>query len=312
MKVTVMDVVSLFRTFTKLASARSISDVARKNGTSQSAVTRQIAALENHLGVRLLQITTRSLTLTEDGRELLAHASRILDAVEEAETSVGRRRKAPAGRVRIGVPNAFAEIYLLPKLPELLSRYPEISVEFVNSDGYQDLVSEGLDLWIRLGDVAASALITRSLGCSRRVAVATVGYLRRAGEPMHPTGLSRHECIIFTRRSDATEWTFQGRDGPVVVGVSGRVRTDSPGVYRDAVLRGLGIGMMPGWLIHEELRAGTVRAVLTGWELPRVQMHVVYPTRRLIPPRTRAVLDFLIEQARLDPAVSVLATAQAA
>jgi hypothetical protein len=153
-----------------------------KIGTSQSAVTRQIAALENHLGVRLPQITTRSLVLTEDGRELLAHANRVLDAVEEAETWVGRRDKAPAGLVRIGVINALAQIYLLPKLPELLSRYPELSIEFVDSDGYQDLVSEGLDLSIRLGDVAASTLITRSLSHSPRVAVATVEYLRRAGE----------------------------------------------------------------------------------------------------------------------------------
>src|SRR5262245_52163284 len=124
-----MDMISLLRTFTKLASARSISDVARKNGTSQSAVTRHIAALENHLGVRLIQITTRSLALTEDGRDLLEHAGRILNAVEEAETSLGRRRKAAAGQVRIGVPNSFAEVYLIPKLPELLSRYPEISIE---------------------------------------------------------------------------------------------------------------------------------------------------------------------------------------
>jgi DNA-binding transcriptional LysR family regulator len=307
-----MDVVSMFRTFTKLASARSISDVARKIGTSQSAVTRQIAALENHLGVRLLQITTRSLVLTEDGRELLGHANRILDAVEDAETWVGRRHKAPAGLVRIGVLNTIAQIYLLPKLPELLSRYPELSIEFVDSDGYRDLVSEGLDLWIRLGDVAASTLITRRLSHSPRVAVATVEYLRRAGEPMHPTDLSRHECIIFTGRSAATDWTFQGQDGPVVVPVSGRVWTDSCDVTRDAVLRGLGIGLVPAWLVHNELRAGTARVVLPKWELPRLPIHVVYPTRRLIPPRTRVVLDFLIEQARLDPAIPVLATAQAA
>jgi DNA-binding transcriptional LysR family regulator len=307
-----MDTISLLRTFTKLAHARSISDVARKGGTSQSAVTRQIAALENHLGVRLLQITTRSLALTEDGRDLLEHANRILDAVEEAETSLGRRRKAPAGQVRIGVPNSFAEIYLLPKLPELLSRYPEMSIDFVSSDGYQDLANEGLDLWIRFGDIASSALISRRIGFSRRVAVATAGYLRRSGEPMHPSNLSGHECLIFTRRSDPAEWTFQGDGGPVVVNVSGRIRTDNPDVYREIILRGLGIGVVPAWLMHEELRAGNVRAVLPGWELPRLPMYVVYPSRRLVPPRTRAVLEFLIEQARLDPAISVLPAAQAA
>jgi DNA-binding transcriptional LysR family regulator len=306
-----MDIVSSLTTFAKLAGARSISDVARKNGTSQSAVTRQIAALENHLGVRLLQITTRSLTLTEDGRDLLEHATRILDAVAEAETSVGRRRKAPAGQVRIGVPSAFAEIYLLPKLPEFLSRYPEMSIELVNSDGYQDLVSEGLDLWIRFGDIPSSALVSRRIGCSRRIAVATAGYLRRAGEPAHPSSLSRHECVIFTRRRDPADWTFQGPEGPVVVRVSGRIRADNADAYREIILRGLGIGLVPAWLVYEELRAGTVRTVLSGWELPRMPVHLVYPSRRLVPPRTRAILEFLIEQARFDPAISVLTAAQA-
>jgi DNA-binding transcriptional LysR family regulator len=129
---------------------------------------------------------------------------------------------------------------------------------------------------------------------------------------MHPTDLSGHECIIFTGRSAVSDWTFHGQDGPIVVPVSGRVWTDSCDLTRDAVLRGLGIGLMPAWLIHNELRAGTARAVLTKWELPRLPIHVVYPTRRLIPPRTRVVLDFLIEQARFDPAAPVLATARAA
>jgi DNA-binding transcriptional LysR family regulator len=307
-----MDVISSLRVFAKIAASDSISAVARKTGSSQSAVTRQIAALEGHLGVRLLQRTTRSLTLTEDGRELLVHANRILDAVEEAETFVSRRRGAPAGLVRIGVPNAFAQIYVLPRLPDLLIRYPELSVEFVVTNGYQDVAGDSLDLWIRLGDVKDSALITRCLGYSTRVTVSAASYLRRAGEPKRPEDLSRHECVIFTGRNSGNEWSFEGNDGSVNVRVSGRVRTDSPDVSRDAVVRGVGIGVMPEWMVQNELAEGTVRTVMSDWRPPRMPMHVVYPSRRFLAPRTRAVLDFLVEQVRLNPATPASVVAAAA
>ena len=299
-----MDVVAAFRVFVRVAESQSFSAVAREMGTTQPAVSRQVAALEEHLGARLIQRTTRSLGLTEDGRDLLGHARRVLDSVEEAEASVGRRHNMPGGLVRLGTSFTFGRLYVAPRIPRLLERYPELSIDLRMSDGVSDLVAEGIDLAIRVSAVQDSSLVGRKIGSYRRVAVASASCIATYGEPHHPAELSRLPCIVFTGAANPAEWRFEGSEGPVTVNVAGRFRTDNGEGVREAVMAGLGFAVLPIWFFGTELTDGRLRPVLTGWEPPRSAISAVYPSRRNLAPRTRAVIDFFLEEFRIDPIIS--------
>ena len=299
-----MDLLAAFRVYVRVAEARSFSAVAREMGMTQPAVSRQVAALEEHLGSRLIQRTTRSLALTEDGRDLLGHARRVLDTVEEAEAAVGRRHSLPGGLVRLGTSATFGRLYVAPRVPRLLERYPEISIDLRMSDTVVDLVAEGLDLAIRTAPVQDSSLVARKIGSSRRMAVASAACIEAHGQPMQPGDLARMPCIIFTGLEQPNDWTF-GRGGEsVTVHVSGRFRTDNGEAMREAVLSGLGYALLPTWFFGEEITSGRLQPVLVDWQPPASSITAVYPTRRNLAPRTRAVIDFLVDEYRLDPVIS--------
>lgn len=299
-----MDLLAALRAFVRVAEAGSFSAVAREMGATQPAVSRQVAALEEHLGARLFQRTTRSLALTEDGRDLLGHARRVLDAVEDAEGAVGRRRAAPGGLVRLAAPASFGRLYVAPKVRRLLERYPEMQVELHMSDAVSDMVAEGMDLAIRAGAVPETSLVARRIGSSARQVFASADYLARHGEPGHPSDLARHACLVFLQGGTPNEWRFEGPGGPVAVPVAGRFRTDSSEAMREAVLSGIGLALTAAWVFADELDRGAVRAVLPGFRAARVPIHAVYPSRRNLAARTRAVLDFFVDEFRLDPAIS--------
>ena len=299
-----MDVVAAFRVFVRVAEARSFSAVARELGTTQPAVSRQVAALEEHLGARLIQRTTRSLALTEDGRDLLGHARRVLDSVEEAEAAVGRRHALPGGLVRLAPSSTFGRLYVAPRISRLLERYPELDLDLRMADMLQDLVAEGIDVAIRVTQVQDSSLVARKVGSSRRVTVASEACIAAYGEPHHPSELSRLPCIVFTGSTTPGEWQFEGADGPTTVHVHGRFRTDNGEGVREAVLAGLGFAVLPTWFFNTEMTDGRLRPVLTGWEPPATAITAVYPSRRNLAPRVRAVIDFFVEEFRLDPVIS--------
>lgn len=299
-----MDLLAAFRTFVRVAESGSFSAVAREVGATQPAISRQIATLEQHLDARLIQRTTRSLTLTEDGRDLLAHARRVLDCVEEAETAVGRRQGAPSGLVRIATPATFGRLYVAPRMRRLLDRYPELSVELHMSDNVIDLIASGIDLAIRGGTVPEGSLVARRVGASARHVVASAEYLDRNGTPNHPSDLARHSCIVLLQSATPNEWRFEGPGGAIAVEVGGRFRTDSTEAMRAAVVGGVGLALAPAWAFGDDLPSGRVRAVLQAFNAEDVPIHAVYPSRRNLAPRTRAVIDFLLDEFRLDPAIS--------
>lgn len=299
-----MDLFAAFRTFVRVAESGSFSAVAREMGATQPAISRQIGALEQHLNARLIQRTTRSLTLTEDGRDLLGHARRVLDCVEEAEAAIGRRQGAPSGLVRIATPSAFGRLYVAPRMRRLLDRYPELSVELHMSDLVTDLIASGIDLAIRGGTVTESSLVARRIGASARHVVGSADYLERNGTPLHPSDLARHSCVIFIQNATPNEWRFDGPGGAVTVTVAGRFRTDSSEAMREAVVAGVGLALAPAWVFGNDLETGSVRAVLETFQAEQVSIHAVYPSRRNLAPRTRAVIDFLLDEFRLDPAIS--------
>jgi DNA-binding transcriptional LysR family regulator len=265
-----------------------------------------VAALEAHLAVRLFQRSTRSLTLTEDGRDLLGHARLVVEAVEETEAAIGRRRSSPSGTVRIGSPGVFGRLYIAPRLHRLLDRYPELSVDLSLSDTVVDVVQEGLDLSIRIGEVTEAGLVARRIGATRAVTLASVEYLEKHGEPAHPLELSQHECIIFTRRASPDIWHFRGTDGEIAVAVHGRLRCDGLEAVLEAAITGVGVALLPLWMMREQHHTGLLRQILQPWRPPLRAISVVYPSRRFLAPRTRAMIDFLADEFRNDPMISPL------
>lgn len=302
-----MDLLAAFRCFVRVAETGSFSAVAREVGSTQPAISRQIAALEAHFDVRLIHRTTRSLTFTQDGQDLLAHARRILDTVDETEEVLGKRRASPAGLVRIASSSSMARLHIIPRLPRLMQRYPQLDVEVSISEQVQDLVAENLDIAIRAGQIADSSLVARHLGSTSRGILASVKYLDKHGEPQAPIDLASHACLVYTgglSRASAHLWEFEGADGSTSVAVQGRFRSDSIEGICEAVRAGLGISQAPTWMFNEDLAAGRVRAILKEWQPPRVPIHAVYPSRRHLAPRVRAVIDFFVNEFRLDPMVT--------
>ena len=299
-----MDLLAALKTFTRIAETGSFSAVAREAGTTQPAISRQIGSLEEHLGARLFQRSTRSLTLTEDGRDLLTHARLVIETVEETEAAIGRRRTSPAGLERLGCAGVFGRLYLAPRLPRLLARYPEMSIDLSLTDTVVDMVQEGLDLSIRIGEVTDANLVARRVGSTTVITVASTSYLAAHGEPASPQDLTRHSCILFTRQNHPEHWTYAGPDGTITVTVGGRLRTNGIEAVMEAAIGGFGVAQVPTWMMHEPNVAGRVREILTGWQPPRRPISVVYPSRRFLAPRTRAVIDFLVDEFRLDPIIS--------
>jgi DNA-binding transcriptional LysR family regulator len=291
-----MDLLAAFQVFVRVSESGSFSAVARELGLSQPAISRQIAALEDHFGERLLHRTTRSLTLTDDGRDLLVHATRVLDSLQEAETAVGRRRGTVAGMVRLSVPVIFGRLYLVPRIGQLLAAHPALEVDVLFNDTLVDLVAEGVDLAVRAGVIADSSLIVRRLGYVARYVLASTEYLARRGEPQTPQALSEHDCLIFTPGATPATWHFEGKEGPLSIPVSGRFRSDSGEGVREAVVSGYGIGLLPAWYFRDEIANGTVKILLQGWQVPGTPVHLIYPSRRHLSPRVRVVMDFLISQ----------------
>jgi DNA-binding transcriptional LysR family regulator len=298
------DTLALFHAFVRVVEAGSFSRVAKEQNASQPTVSRQIAALEQHLGARLFTRTTRKLTLTDDGRSFYERAKLAIEAVSEAEDTVGRRRSRPSGLLRLATPVAFGRLRVIPHLKEFLARYPEVSIDLAMSDANADLVEEGIDLAIRSGDVHDTTLIARKVGTTRRVVVATPSYLRGRTLPTHPSDLAAHDCIAFAQGNAGAIWRFSGPDGAVSIEANGPVRTrNSEGVHA-AIMSGLGIGFAPIWHFTDEIKAGRLVVLLDKYEASPEPIHAIYPSRRFVPQKTRVMIDFLEQRFAMDPTIN--------
>ncbi len=299
-----MDRYALMRCFVRVAERGSFSAVAVELGLTQSSVSKQIAALEQLLGVRLLHRSTHELCLTEEGETFLRRARDILEAVEEAESELRERRAEPHGWLRVSCPLSFGELQIVPRLRALQERFPKLYIELMMSDAYVDLVREGVDLAVRIGTLPDSSLIARPLGSTMRAVVGTPGYFERAGTPQSPDELVRHNCISYTRSTPSNEWPFQNEGDLRHARIDGTLRVDSYAGMRAAVLAGIGIALAPTWLFPEELKTGAVQAVLREHSSPPLPIHAVYPSRRYTSPKLRAFVDYFREEFELDPMTS--------
>ena len=300
-----MDLLTGMRLFVRVVDTGSFSAMAHETGSTQPTVSRTVAALEAHLGARLLNRSSRAMTLTDDGRQFYDRAQRALEAVAEAENGVGGRRGRPTGLLRLGTPVALGRLHVAPRIDAFVERYPNVEVELLMNDAFVDLVGEGLDLAIRVGDLADPSLIARRIGTTQRVTVASPSYLERFGTPEVPADLTQHRCIVYTRLATGSRWHFEGRNGPLTVDVRGRFCTDNSEAVREGVLSGAGIAVVPVWHFTDEIEQDRVRILLRDFEPRQLPIHAVYSSRRQLAAKVRAMIDFLAEAFAASPNLAI-------
>jgi DNA-binding transcriptional LysR family regulator len=291
-----MDRLHAMHTFVRVVESGSFSAVAREQASTQSAVSKQVAALERHLGARLLARTTRSLSLTEEGERYVEQARRIVAEVAEAESGVRRARAMLSGLLRITASVAFGECVLMPIVRSFLAAHPGVNVDLRLSDGFTDLVEQGVDVALRIGELADSNLVARRVGSTQRGAFASRAYLAtrpaRQRKPRVPADLLQHDCIVYTELSTRNVWRFATVDGSTVtVRVQGRVTTNSSEGVRAAALAGLGVCYAPGWFFTDALARGDIVPLLSQWRAPPLPIHLLTTPERRGAAKVRAFGD---------------------
>ena len=292
-----MDLVGTLEVLVRVVETGSFSAAARERGLTQAAVARQISQLEEHFSVRLFHRTTRKLSLTDDGQMLLGLARPILEGVEGIKAALGRQSASPVGLVRVGV-NVTGGHFFAQRLPSLLVEHPGLKVELVVGDRFGDMIEDRLDLAVRLGEIADSSLVVRSGGSVARLAVAAPSYIERRGKPSTPADLAGHTCIVHDLGPDSNVWTFVAPEGERSLRVSGGFLANDGRAVHGAARAGYGIAFLAPLEVFDDLRSGELVRVLNGFHSPNLPVNLVYPSRRHLAPRTRLVLDFLLEQVR--------------
>ncbi|MDC0744936.1 LysR family transcriptional regulator [Polyangium mundeleinium] len=284
--------------FVRVVQAGSFSAAARHLGLPKSTVSRKISELEERMGARLLQRTTRKLSLTDAGRIYYERTAAILGEIEEAEQAVGRLQAAPRGLLRVTVPLGFD--MLGPIVAEFLERHPDVQIQMVCTDRRVDLVEERFDMAIRAGPLQDSMLVARHLGTAKTALVAAPSYCKRHGIPQTPADLQKHSCVAFGVNATPNVWIFESGGKRTEVRITPRLTVNDQELIREAVLAGVGIAWLPEHLYTDGLRKGHLRRLLPEWGAPAdVPVHALYPTTRQLSPKVVAFIDLVAKRIRI-------------
>lgn len=292
---------NLLAVFARVAESGSFSEAARRLGSSRSAVSKAVAKLEVALGARLLNRTTRHLSLTEIGAAVAEHGSRILEEAADAENLVASLTSEPRGVLRISASVAFGTLHVAPALAEFLPLYPKIKVDLTITDRWIDLAEEGYDLIIQVTGQPQEHLVARKLAPVRRQLCATPEYFHQRGIPQTPMDLVSHNCLDYTRSGEQGRWRFTGPEGDISVPVNGPLHVDDDEALSQAVLGGLGVALLPTFIIGKDLQAGNLQAVLSEYIPVERHVYAMYLPTRHLPAKARVFIDFLIERIGADP-----------
>ena len=291
-----MDQLAGMAIFARVVEENGFSAAARSMNLSKAAVSKQVARLEDRLGVRLLNRTTRRLGLTEAGRDYYERARRILAEVEDAEQAASSRLVHPRGLLRVNAPVTFGQTYLTPILPHFMKRWPELRVELTLMDRFVDLIDEGFDLAVRVAGMGNSPLIARRLCEARHIVCAAPSYLAARGTPQRPADLARHDCLLYSYLSSGDDWRFIGPDGRELgVRVDGPLRANNGDALRYAAAAGLGVVYSPDFMVADMLQQGVLVPLLPDWRTPEMAIQAVYPPGRPLGAKVRVFIDFLVE-----------------
>lgn len=299
-----MDKLAGMAIFAKVAEAKSFSGAARRLGISKSAASKQVAHLERSLKARLLNRTTRRLSLTEVGAAFYEHCARMLAEAEAAELAVSRLYAQPRGMLRVTSPAAFGHLHVAPAIPDFIQRYPDVSVQLVMNDRTVDLAEEGFDVAMRMTRDNAPNVVARTLAPVRWAVCASPAYFQRHGTPRAPADLAHHNCLFYSFMDSASQWRFTSGAEDTVVEVRGNFTVNNSEALRQAVLRGLGIAMLPTFTVGQDLRERRLQQLLAGYRAHGTfgtEVYAVYLPTRYLSPKVRAFVDFFVERFGPEP-----------
>jgi len=282
------------RIYVEVVTQRGFTAAADKLGLSLAQVSKSVKQLEQHLGTRLLNRTTRQVSLTEIGRYYYERSQGILADIDEVDAFASRRASEPGGNLSICAPTSFGIAHLNPILPAYLQQYPQIDISLSLSDRMVDVVAEAFDLVIRIAELHDSSLVARTVAPCKRVFCASPGYLELHGEPDTPQALARHHCLTYSNELKPDTWSFHGPQGIESIKVKGPMCADNGDALKDAALAGLGITLLPTFIVGPYLRDGQLQQVLVDYCPPEISIHAVYPSRRHLSAKVRTFIDFLI------------------
>jgi DNA-binding transcriptional LysR family regulator len=288
-----MDRMAAMEAFVLVVDTGSFSAAARRLNVGQPAVSKLVAQLEERFGVKLLVRTTRGLTATEAGLNYYERARRSIEESEEAEFAARGAARSLAGRLRIAAAVTFARIHIMPHLPEFLRQHPDLEIEVVLDDRNIDLVQEGIDVALRMGQLADSSLTARRIASGRHVVVGTPSYFAKAGEPTEPSGLAAHEAVVYDQAGGGADWSFRRNGDEITVTLKGRLRVSAAEGVRAAILADAGIAIASEWMFATEIADGTVKVVLQDWQLPTLDLWAVFPAGRTATSKARTFTQFV-------------------
>jgi DNA-binding transcriptional LysR family regulator len=280
--------------FARVVETKSFSEAARRLGISKSVVSKQMTQLEKSVGARLLNRTTRAMSLTEAGAVFYEYCARIVEELEEAKQAVGQLHSGPRGLLRVSAPVAFGTMHVAPALADFLAAHPDVQVDMEIKDRFVDLADERFDVAIRITKEPGANLVARRLATVNRKICATPAYFKRHGIPRTPRDLERHNCLTYTYFNPQDPWRLRGPDGDISVAASGNLRLNDDEALSEAVLKGLGIALLPTFIVGKELQAGRLKAVLSEYVPPERHIYAVYLPTRHVSPKLRAFIDFLV------------------
>jgi DNA-binding transcriptional LysR family regulator len=280
--------------FAEVVKNEGFTAAAEKLGLSRAQISKSVMQLEEHLGTRLLNRTTRSVSLTETGRVYFERCEVILRDIDDLECITSEQSSStPHGTLRISAPTSFGILHLNEVLPQYLKKYPEVEVSLNLADRFIDVVAEGFDVVIRIAELDDSSLVARRIAPCRRVFCASPDYLQQRGVPGIPQDLALHDCLIYANETRPDTWVMQGLDGIATIKVNGPIRADNGDILKTAAVSGLGITLLPTFIAGPDLRAGRLQQVLTAYRPPEISIYVVFPSRRYLSTRVRTFVDFL-------------------
>jgi DNA-binding transcriptional LysR family regulator len=292
--------------FARVVEAKSFTGAAARLGVSKSVVSARVTALEERLGVRLLQRTTRKLSLTPDGLALIEPCARVVATADEAAAAVAGTGAGPRGLLRVNAPVVFAEEYLAEPMAAYLARFPEVRIEVTLSDKFIDLVDEGIDVAVRVASrLEGGGLVVRKLASDRTALVASPAYLARRGTPRHPDELLGHDCLVYSLLKVSREWRFRapGDRKELSVPVEARFSAASGAVLRRAALEGMGLAVLPTFMVASDLAGGRLLSILPSFLPTQLGIYAAYPQvgRGRVPSKTRAFVDLLAAHFHAQP-----------
>jgi DNA-binding transcriptional LysR family regulator len=291
-----MDKFKEMQAFATVAELGSFVKAADALETSKAAISRLVSELEERLSCRLMNRTTRRLSLTDEGHAFLAHCKEALGLVKEAEEEIQNKRDHVAGLIRINAPVTFGVLHLAPLWGKFTEKFPEISLEVTLSDRVVDLIEEGFDLAIRIASLPSSTLISRKLASTRMVTCASPKYLRGKRKPSQPQDLQGHSVVGYTYWASGDEWIFQGPDGEARIKTQPKIRANNGDTCRAAALAHQGIILQPTFIVGEDIQRGNLVELMPEYKSIELGIYAVYPSRKLVSPRIRALVDFLVQE----------------